>query len=440
MTKVLINSLGCPKNLVDSEIIAKTLTDFGYTLTSNIDEAEIALINTCSFIEPAVKEAIDVILETSKKKNDKNSSLKKIVVTGCLVERYKEQIITSIPEVDICVGIDGYNDIAQILKSTDEKVILGPKTDTSFMNKSRLLSDNLSSTYVKISEGCDNHCTYCTIPSIRGKFRSRTIEDILIEVNDLCKNGIKEITLVAQDTTAYGKDIYGKPSLYLLLQNLNKVDNLKWIRMLYCYPELITDELILTIKSCEKVLHYIDMPLQHSSNRILKLMARHGSKEQYTILINKLRKEIPDIILRSTFIVGFPQETENDFDDLCDFLSQTKFDRVGFFEYFKEDGTAAYKISGHLPKKTKTKRRIIAEKIQQDIVIEKNKDRLGKIYSIIIQGVSEDGLFYTGRSYAEAYEIDPLIYVSSKEKLTPKDIVDCKIVAIDKDSLIAEVI
>ena len=304
MMKILINSLGCPKNLVDSEIIAKSLSDGGYNFTDNIENADAVVINTCSFIEPAVKEAIDVILDAARYKE--KGSLKKIIVTGCLVERYKEQILDSIPEVDLCVGIDGYNDITSILKKTEKSVICGPKTDVSFMNKSRILSDNTASAYIKISEGCNNKCTYCTIPSIRGKFRSRTIDDIYQEVENLCvSNGIKEITLVAQDTTAYGIDIYGKPSLVNLLAKLETIKSLEWIRLLYCYPELISDELIEIMKNSTKILHYIDMPLQHSSDKVLKLMGRKGTYKEYTDLINKLRSKIPDIVIRTTFIVAF---------------------------------------------------------------------------------------------------------------------------------------
>ncbi|HOD92438.1 MAG TPA: 30S ribosomal protein S12 methylthiotransferase RimO [Clostridia bacterium] len=439
MMKILINSLGCPKNLVDSEIIAKSLSDGGYNFTDNIENADAVVINTCSFIEPAVKEAIDVILDAARYKE--KGSLKKIIVTGCLVERYKEQILDSIPEVDLCVGIDGYNDITSILKKTEKSVICGPKTDVSFMNKSRILSDNTASAYIKISEGCNNKCTYCTIPSIRGKFRSRTIDDIYQEVENLCvSNGIKEITLVAQDTTAYGIDIYGKPSLVNLLAKLETIKSLEWIRLLYCYPELISDELIEIMKNSTKILHYIDMPLQHSSDKVLKLMGRKGTYKEYTDLINKLRSKIPDIVIRTTFIVGFPQETEEDFENLCLFIKENRFDRAGFFEYSREPDTPAYKLKGQISKQVKAQRREVAENLQNSILLNKNDDRIGREYSIIIQGISEDGLFYVGRSYAEAYEIDPLIYISSKEPLNVKDIVNAVIVAKDDDSLFAEVV
>lgn len=438
MTKILINSLGCPKNLVDSEIMAKTLSDAGYSLTADINVAEIAIINTCSFIRPAVEEAIDIIQEAVEYK--KNGILKKVIVTGCLVERYKEEIIQSIPEVDFCIGIDGYNDIVSIIEENNKKVTCGPNIDVSFMNKPRLLSDNTASTYIKISEGCDNHCTYCTIPRIRGKFRSRTIDDIYSEVQILCSEyGIKELTLVAQDTTAYGRDIYGKLSLCELLNKLETIKELKWIRLLYCYPELITDELISTIKNNKKVLHYIDIPLQHSSDKILKLMGRKGTRQEYGELIDKLRKNIPDIVLRTTFIVGFPKETEKDFQDLLDFLREYRFDRAGFFEYYKEEGTPAYNIEGHISQRIKTKRYNEAIALQQNISLNKNNNRIGQLYSILIHGISDDGLFYVGRSYAEADEIDPVIYVSSKEPLCIKDMVTAKVVAIEQDTLIAEV-
>ncbi|OQC01030.1 MAG: Ribosomal protein S12 methylthiotransferase RimO [Firmicutes bacterium ADurb.Bin099] len=439
MKKILINSLGCPKNLVDSEIMAKLLKDSGYVFTDNIQEAHIAIINTCSFIQPAVEEAINVILEAAEYK--KQGILEKVVVTGCLVERYKEEIITSIPEVDVCVGIDGYKDIASVVGKTDKKLICGNKTDVGFMNIERLLSEHTASTYVKIAEGCDNRCTYCTIPSIRGRYRSRSIEDIYAEAEKLCSlHGIKEITLVAQDTTAYGTDIYGKPSLDLLLKKLERVESLQWIRLLYCYPELITDELIDTIKNSKKILHYLDIPLQHSSDRILKLMGRKGTCAMYRELIDKLRFHIPDIVLRTTFIVGFPKETEEDFENLCEFIKASRFDRAGFFEYCREKGTPAYKLKGQIPKKIKIQRLQQAEQIQQDILISKNDERIGKTYSIIIQDISDDGLFYVGRSYAEAYEIDPVIFVAAKEEITIGDIIDGVIVDIYEGSLIAEVV
>ncbi|HOR89943.1 MAG TPA: 30S ribosomal protein S12 methylthiotransferase RimO, partial [Clostridia bacterium] len=425
--------------LVDSEIMAKSLKDKGFVLTDNIEDANIAIINTCSFIQPAVEEAISVILEAAEYK--KRGILEKLIVTGCLVERYKEEIITSIPEVDVCVGIDGYKDIASVVNNTDEVLICGNKTDVTFMNKERMLSENTASTYVKIAEGCDNRCTYCTIPSIRGRYRSRSIEDIYAEAEKLCSlHGIKEITLVAQDTTAYGTDIYGKPSLDLLLKKLETVKSLQWIRLLYCYPELITDDLINSVKNSKKILHYLDIPLQHSSDRILKLMGRKGTCAMYTELIDKLRFHIPDIVLRTTFIVGFPQETEEDFENLCEFIKASRFDRAGFFEYCREEGTPAYRLKGQIPKKVKIQRRKQAEQIQQDILISKNDERIGKTYSIIIQGISDDGLFYVGRSYAEAYEIDPVIYVAAKEELTVGDITDAVIVAKHEDSLIAEVV
>jgi ribosomal protein S12 methylthiotransferase len=437
--KILINSLGCPKNLVDSEIIANSLKEACHELTADINDAEIAIINTCAFIEPAVKEAIDVILKTSESKQ--NGKLKKLIVTGCLVERYKSEILDNMPEVDLCIGIDGYKNINELINMSERTFICGAKTDSSFMNNKRLLSYNNGTAYLKIAEGCDNHCTYCTIPKIRGKQRSRSIEDICAEATDLVINhGIKEITLIAQDTTAYGKDIYGKPSLNELLKKLEQTEGLLWIRLLYCYPELISDELIETIKNSSKILHYIDIPLQHASDRILKLMGRKGSYDKYRSLIEKIRTQIPDMIIRTTFIVGFPDETEDDFDILRRFTEECRFDRAGVFEYCKEDGTPAARMKNQITKKSKADRKERLMLIQQKIAFDKNNERLEKIYSIIIQGVADDGIFYEGRSYGEAYEIDPLVYVSSKEPLEIGQIVDVKILNTDGYSIVGEVI
>ncbi len=439
MKKIIINSLGCPKNLVDSEIIAASLKNHNYVLVSDPKQADIGIINTCAFIEPAVEEAIDAILEFGKYKED--GSMKKIVVAGCLVERYKEEVLDKMPEVDLCIGIDGYKDIATILDSNERQTIYGKNIDSSFMNSPRLLSSKKASAYVKISEGCDNRCTYCTIPFIRGKFRSRSIEDIVFEVEDLCNNkGIKEITLVAQDTTAYGKDIYGQISLCALLRRLEKIENLKWIRLLYCYPELIDDELIELMKKSKKLLHYLDIPLQHASNKILKLMGRKGSWEQYNNLIDKLRKNIDDIVIRSTFIVGFAQETKEDFYKLCDFLERNRFDRAGFFSYFKEEGSAAYNLDGHIEEEIKLKRLKKCQALQQNIMLEKNQERIGKIYQVLVEGVSPDGLFYSGRSYGEAKEIDPIIYIASKEELVLNEFIQVKIVGLQDENLVAEVL
>lgn len=437
--KILINSLGCPKNLVDSEIIANNLKNAGYELTADINDADMAIINTCAFIEPAVKEAIYVILKTSESKQ--NGKLKKLIVTGCLVERFKTEILENMPEVDLCIGIDGYNNISDLISKVERTVICGAKTDSSFMNKKRLLSYNNGSAYLKIAEGCDNHCTYCTIPKIRGKQRSRSIEDICSEAADLVTDfGVREITLIAQDTTAYGKDIYMKPSLNELLIKLEKIEGLLWIRLLYCYPELISDELIDTIKNSSKILHYIDIPLQHASDRILKLMGRKGSYEKYRSLISKIRTQIPDMIIRTTFIAGFPDETEEDFDILCRFLEECRFDRAGVFEYCMEDGTPAAKMKNQITQKSKADRKEKLMLIQQKIAFEKNNERLKKIYSIIIQDVADDGIFYEGRSYGEAYEIDPLVYVSSKEPLEIGQIVDVRMLNTDGYSIIGEVI
>jgi len=436
MDKVLMVSLGCPKNLVDSEIITGILTNSNYTMTIVEEEASIVIINTCSFIQPAVEEAISKILYYAKLKND--GKIKKLVVAGCLVERYKEEIIKNIKEVDLCLGIKAIKDVDKLLRNTDFSCIYGNDYEIDFLNLPRNLSNSNTYAYIKIGDGCDNTCTYCTIPAIRGKMKSRKIKDIVDEIKLCEKNNVKEVILVAQDVTAYGYDIYNKLALADLIREILKATNNVWIRLLYCYPESTTDELITLMANEERFLNYIDIPLQHASNKIIKLMNRKGSYQEYITLIRKIRNKIPDIVIRTTFIAGFPGETQDDVEMLERFIKEVQFDRLGIFPYYKEEGTPASKLPNQVNDKEKEKRKDYLMKIQQDISFKKNKERLNKIYKVLVEGVAEDGIFYFGRSYGEAPEIDINIYITSKQPLKKGDIINVKINNVEQYDLIGE--
>lgn len=439
MERVMIVSLGCPKNTVDSEIMSAVAENSGFELTTDAKTADIAVVNTCAFIEPAVEEAIEVILETAELK--KNGRLKKLVVAGCLTERYREKILDEIPEVDLCIGVDGIHLLGNLLKEDSGGIVTGDLESVDFLNLDRKLSSGGGTAYVKISDGCDNTCTYCMIPSIRGRMRSRSIEDIKNEVVDLCSNrGIREIILVGQDTTAYGADIYGKPSIVKLLKVLVKIEDLKWIRMLYCYPELIDDALINLIASEEKLVNYLDIPFQHASDEVLKRMGRKGTNEIYMDLVSKLRRHIPDIVIRTTFITGFPGETTDDFMILKDFIEKSSFGRVGVFTYYDEDGAASYRLPDKIDFAVSSKRRDALMELQNGISRSNNESRVGNIYDIIIGDVSDDGIFYEGRSYGEAPEIDGLVYVAAPEPLEAGDIVPVKILEARDYDLIGEAV
>lgn len=439
MEHIIIISLGCPKNTVDSEIMSALAENSGYVITTDAAKADIAIINTCAFIEPAVEEAISTILETAKLKH--NAVLKKLIVAGCLTERYREKILDEIPEVDLCIGIDGIEKLGDLLRENATGVVTGDLESIDFLNLGRKLSTGGGTAYVKISDGCDNTCTYCMIPSIRGKMRSRTIEDIYGEVFNLCReNGVKEVILVAQDTTAYGKDIYGKTALVDLLKELVKIKELYWIRMLYCYPELISDELIDIMIKEKKIINYLDIPFQHASDEVLKHMGRKGTYADYTNLVEKLRTNIPDIIIRTTFITGFPGETDDDFNLLLNFIDESRFDRVGVFTYFDEDKAPSYNLPDKIKPEISSTRRDILMSLQNSISLENNTNRVSYIYDIIIGDVSDDGIFYEGRSYGEAPEIDGIVYVASAEPLESGDIVKVKILEAREYDLIGEAI
>ncbi len=414
MFKVGMISLGCPKNQVDGEAMLYKLNKAGFEIVNKTEDSDVMIINTCGFIEAAKAEAIEAILETAEYK--KAGLISAIVVTGCLAERYKDEIIREIPEVDCVIGIGADGDIVKAC----QKALVGVKT-SFFPDKcnlpiddKRILSTPSHWAYLKIAEGCDNKCSYCAIPGIRGKFRSRTIESVVGEAVELAKQGVKELILVAQDTTKYGSDIYGRYSLDMLLKELVKIDGIEWIRLYYCYPQRITDELIDVIASEEKICNYIDIPLQHASKSVLTAMNRVGDSKDYKALIDKMRAKIPELSLRTTFMVGFPGETDEDFAELCDFVKVTCFDKMGCFTFSPEEDTPAFDMENQIDEDVKKRREEILMDIQYTITENSNKSRLGKKYKVIIDDFN--GSEYIGRSYLDSPEIDSGIIFTSDKK------------------------
>lgn len=417
MTKIGMVSLGCPKNQVDAEIMLKKLTDAGYEITPVEAEAEAIIVNTCGFIEDAKAEAIENILEVAKYKAD--GVLKALIVTGCLAERYRDEIKESLPEVDSVVSLAGNNDIVTVVKEAlngEKKDYFGKKEDLVFEGE-RLLTTPRYMAYIKVAEGCDNCCTYCAIPKIRGRFRSRSMESVLAEARRLAEGGVKELIVVAQDTTRYGEDLCGKSMLPELLTELCKIDGLHWIRTLYTYPERITDELIEVMKREEKVVNYLDIPIQHCNDEILKRMNRKSDRDSLDKLMAKLRAEIPDITLRTTLITGFPGETEEQFEELCEFVTATKFDRLGCFAYSEEEGTMAATFEDQIPQQLRVDRSEIVMNDQSGIVFEKNSAKVGTVAEVIIEGYDDYIKCYFGRTAADAPEIDGKIFFLSHQPL-----------------------
>ena len=408
--KVGMVSLGCAKNQVDGEVLMATLKNSGFETVDDAALADIAIVNTCGFIDSAKRESIDEVLELCTLKNE--GKIKKIVVTGCLAERYKEEIHKDIPEVDAVIGIGANGEIAEKLNE-----MMGGQVVESFPDKYKMplcgereLSTPSYFAYLKIAEGCDNCCTYCAIPLIRGRFRSRTIENIVEEAVKLVENGAKELILIAQDTTRYGIDLYGEFSLYKLVKELCKIEKLKWIRMLYCYPEAITDELLEVMATEEKVVKYMDIPLQHASARVLRDMNRTGDRESLTALMNKIRNKVPGIILRTTFITGFPGETEEDFTELAEFIKDIKFDRLGCFPYSQEEGTVAGAMENQLDEEVKNHRAEIIMESQMRIMDEKSQSYVGKTLEVMTEGFDRYAECYFGRSYMDSPDIDGKVF------------------------------
>ena len=440
MSKIAMIGLGCPKNQVDAEVMLSSLIEYGYEITGDTEEADLVIINTCGFINDAKEEAIDNILACCELK--KEGIIKGVVVTGCLSERYKDEIMTEIPEIDGCVGIGANGEIAEICNRilNGEKVAAYPSKYNLCLEGDRVLTTPSHYAYLKIAEGCSNCCTYCAIPKIRGKFRSRTVESVIREAESLAESGVKELILVAQDTTKYGSDLYGEPKLSELVTKVCKIDGIERIRLLYCYPESITDELIEVIAKENKVCKYIDIPLQHCNGEVLKRMNRKGDKESLLALISKMRDRIPDIVIRTTFITGFPGETDEQFTELCEFINEVKFDRLGCFAYSPEEDTPAAKMECQLDEEIKNKRAEIIMNEQMLIMDEKQQKLTGTQIDITVDYFDEDNLLYMGRSYMDAPEIDTNVIISSEEELAPGQTVKCKVLGFDDFDMVCEVV
>lgn len=422
--KVAMVSLGCPKNQVDAEVLLSKIKKHGYELTADVSSADAVVINTCGFIESAKQESIDNILEYCELK--KEGAIKAVVVTGCLAERYGKDILTEIPEADAVVGIGANDKIGEIIDRalSGERFCIADDKQKLPLSGERVVSTLPCYAYIKIAEGCSNCCTYCAIPSIRGRFRSREAEDIIKEARSLAAAGIKELIVVAQDTTRYGEDIYGAPSLDKLLNSLCEIDGIEWIRVLYCYPERITDGLIDVFAKQDKICKYIDIPIQHCSDRILKAMNRKGGKSSLTALIKKLREKVPGIVIRTTLIAGFPGETEEDFTELCEFAKETRFERLGCFAYSAEESTLAAAMDGQLDEEVKSRRAEIIMEQQMFIMDRINASLVGKTIKTLVEGYDKYAKIYFGRSEADAPEIDGKIFFYSEKPLKAGEFVD----------------
>lgn len=434
--KVGMISLGCPKNQVDGEIMLQKLNNGGFETANSIEDSDVMIINTCGFIEDAKKEAIETILEVAQYKTA--GTISAIVVTGCLAERYRDEILKEIPEVDSVIGIGADRDIVKVC----QKALVGVST-SFFPDKKYLLldGDRMLSTpphwaYLKISDGCDNRCSYCAIPSIRGSYIERPMESIVEEAETLAGKGVKELILVAQDTTRYGQKIYGELMLPKLLKKLIKVNGIEWIRLYYCYPQRVTDELIDVIAEEEKICSYIDIPLQHCNSSILSAMNRTGSYDSLKSLLLKMRKKINGLSLRTTFMVGFPGETDEQFEQLCQFVKDIKFDKMGCFAYSREEDTPAYDFKNQIDEEVKKRRVETLMDIQYSITEEVNKKRIGNVYKTIIDEKTDSG--YIGRSYLDSPEIDSGIIISSDKKHDPGDFITVRITDLDGYDLIGE--
>ena len=425
MYKISMVSLGCPKNQVDAEMMLYSLQNAGFEICGEESQADAIIINTCGFIEDAKAEAIENILEAARYKQEGNC--KALIVTGCLAERYKDDVTTEIPEVDVCVGIGSNGNIAKIVKNAIEgkKENSYGQKDALNLNGKRILGGYPFSAYLKIADGCDNCCTYCAIPKIRGKMRSRKIEDCIAEAKDLAQNGVRELIVVAQDTTAYGTDIYGEAKLAELLKELCKIEGIHWIRTLYTYPEKITDQLLEVIAKEEKLIKYLDIPIQHVNGEILKRMNRKGNKQTLTALIEKIRAKIPNITLRTTLITGFPGETEQQFAEMAEFVKETKFDRLGCFTYSAEEGTIAAELDNQIDEQIKVERMENIMDMQMGISQEKNQQKIGTQTEVIIEGWDDYIKCYFGRSVYDAPEVDGKIFFMSTKPLIIGDF--CKV-------------
>ena len=420
--KILFISLGCDKNLADSEEMLGLLTAGGHEITDDETQADAIVINTCCFIKDAKEESVETILEMAEYK--KTGSCHALVVTGCMAQRYQKEIIQEVPEVDAVLGTTSYGDIVKALEEAVAGNHFEEFRDIDYLpdtGSKRVLTTGGHFGYLKIAEGCDKHCTYCIIPKLRGRFRSVPMERLVAQAEDMAEQGVKELILVAQETTVYGKDLYGKKSLHILLKKLCEIRGIRWIRVLYCYPEEIYDELIETIRDEKKICHYLDIPIQHASDRILKRMGRRTSKQELIDIVGKLRKEIPDIVLRTTLITGFPGETEEDHEELKEFVDEMEFDRLGVFTYSPEENTPAAEMADQVPEEVKEERRDELMKLQQEISYDRGQDRIGQELLVMIEGKVADESAYIGRTYGDAPKVDGYIFVQTGELLMTGD-------------------
>ena len=438
---ILFVSLGCDKNLVDSEVMLGLLANHGHQMVDSEEDADVIVVNTCCFINDAKEESIQTILEMAEYK--KTGSIKALIVTGCLAQRYKQEIMDEIEEVDAVLGTTSYDKIVEVI----DEALQGHKslelTDIDALptvDSKRLVTTGGHFAYLKIAEGCDKHCTYCIIPKIRGNFRSVPMERLIKEARDLVEQGVKEIILVAQETTLYGVDLYGKKSLPVLLKELCKIGGLRWIRILYCYPEEITDELIQVIKEEDKICNYLDIPIQHASDGVLKRMGRRTSKQQLIDTVNKLREEIPDIALRTTLITGFPGETEEQHEELMEFVDEMEFDRLGVFTYSPEEDTPAATMSDQIEESVKEDRQAELMELQQEIAFDLAERMIGKEVIVMFEGKVADENVYVGRTYMDAPNVDGLIFVETNEELMSGDFAKVRIIGALEYDLIGELI
>ena len=433
--KILFISLGCDKNLVDTEVMLGMLASRGYEMTNEEQEADIIVINTCCFIHDAKEESIQNILEMAEYK--KNGSAKALIVTGCMAERYRQEILDEIPEVDEVLGTTAYDRILDAVDAAlagQHEVMTADLDALPLPETKRLVTTGGHFAYLKIAEGCDKHCTYCIIPKIRGNFRSVPMERLIKEAEELADQGVKELILVAQETTLYGKDLYGEKSLPKLLRELCKISGIRWIRILYCYPEEITDELIQVMKEEPKICHYLDLPIQHANDTILKRMGRRTSKQELIDIVQKLRKEIPDICLRTTLITGFPGETQEQHEEVMEFIDTLEFDRLGAFTYSPEEDTPAATFEDQIDEEVKEDRQADIMELQQEIAFDKAEDRIGREVLVMIEGKVADENAYVGRTYRDAPNVDGLIFINTDVELISGDFAKVKVTgALDYD-------
>ncbi|MBS7299300.1 MAG: 30S ribosomal protein S12 methylthiotransferase RimO [Eubacteriales bacterium] len=433
--KIGLVSLGCPKNLTDSETMIGLLSEHGHELVDDVADAEIIIVNTCGFINDAKQESIDTVLEMAeyKKKN-----CKKLIMTGCLAERYHDDIMTELPEVDAVVGTGDYYKICEVIDDVmngEKPCLYGNQNEAVPEGLARITATPPYTAYIKISDGCDNNCTYCAIPQIRGKYRSRKIEDILAEANELAENGVKELILIAQDTTRYGKDIYGRYSLDRLLKELCKIDKLHWIRLHYFYPEAVTEDVLDIMAKEDKICKYIDMPIQHINDDVLRRMARRTDSLDIKKKIEQIREKMPDAVIRTSLISGFPGEDEKAHKQLYDFVKEYKLDRVGVFAYSQEEGTVAAQFPEQLADEIKEARADEIMQLQREISLEKNKARLGTVLEVLCEGYDEENYMYYGRSYADSIDIDNKVYFASEDEVEIGSFVKVEILDCDEYDL-----